>query len=221
MDGGVVFYAGKGAIGISMNIYLIRHAQTAKNRQKLLQGRSDEPLNETGEEQSRKAGVFFRAQGIHFDRIWSSPLVRSVRTAQIVGECTQEGCPGIILDDRLLEMDYGPYEGISLENPPKEIIQFFSDFVHQPAPAGMESLDQVKQRLAGFLDDIKEEPCQNVLISLHAISMKGALEVLTPDAGGAYWSKYIGNCSVYRTEYSGGSFSVPEEIFALAYEPGV
>jgi hypothetical protein len=51
--------------------------------------------------------------------------------------------------------------------------------------------------------------------------MKGALEVLTPEAKGAYWSRYIGNCSIYRTQYVNGCFSVPEEIFSLSYEPGV
>ncbi len=204
-----------------MNLYLVRHAQTAKNRQKLLQGRSNEPLNETGEEQSRRAGEFFRFRGVRFDRIWSSPLERSVRTAGIIGGCTQDPCPEIVLDERLLEMDYGPYEGISLENPPQEIIRFFSDFVHNPAPEGMESLQHVKDRLSGFLESIKEEPYENVLVSLHAISMKGALEVLTPEANGAYWSRYIGNCSIYRTQYVNGCFSVPEEIFSLSYEPGV
>ena len=42
-----------------MNLYLIRHGETAKNRQKLLQGRSDVPLNENGRKQARQAARFF------------------------------------------------------------------------------------------------------------------------------------------------------------------
>ena len=202
---------------ISMNIYLIRHGETAKNREKRLQGRSNTPLNENGHLQSGKARDFFEQQGIRFDRVYSSPLTRAVETAGIIAGADAE----IITGERLQEMDYGPYEGCTLENPAPELIRFFSDFVHNPAPEGMESLDHVTQRLGEFLEEIGKEGHQNVLISTHAIAMKGALEYLTPASGGSYWSKYIGNCGIYRAEYSGGLFSPPAEIFSLGYEPGV
>lgn len=201
-----------------MHIYMIRHAETAKNRAKVLQGRSNAPLNEAGEKQSCRVGAFFLEQGVHFDRIYSSPLIRCVQTAEIAAQARADQ---IVTDDRLLEMDYGPYEGTSLESPPLEIIHFFSDFVHNPAPEGMESLDHVKQRLKDFLDSIKADPFVNVLIATHAIALKGALESLTPDSGGAYWSRMIGNCAVFRSELKDGQFSIPEEIFSLGYEPGV
>ena len=51
----------------------------------------------------------------------------------------------------------------------------------------------------------------DILISTHAIAMKGILEYLTPGSDGAYWSKYIGNCAVYVAENRDGKFSVPEE----------
>ncbi len=202
-----------------MDIYLIRHAQTAKNKAKVLQGRSNAPLNEEGVEQSGQAAAFFRKEGIRFDRIYSSPLIRCIQTAQIIAG--DESKERIRTDDRLLEMDYGPYEGMSLDNPPPEIIHFFSDFVHNKEPEGMESLDSVKKRLEGFLLSIENDNCEHVLIATHAIAMKGALEVLTPDSGGAYWSRYIGNCSVYHAVYQEGRFSVPKEIFTTGYEPGV
>ena len=49
----------------------------------------------------------------------------------------------------------------------------------------------------------------DILVSTHAIAMKGALEYLTPDSHGSYWSKYIGNCEVYVAEADNGDFSVP------------
>ena len=57
-------------------------------------------------------------------------------------------------DDRLIEMDYGPYEGMDLENLPPEIAAFFSDFVNNPAPEEMEQLSAVVQRTVAFLEDI-------------------------------------------------------------------
>ena len=69
------------------------------------------------------------------------------------------------------------------------------DFVNVPAPEGMEPLPDIVKRLGGFLKDIvREAESKNILISTHAIAMKGALEYLTPDSKGSYWAKNIGNC---------------------------
>ena len=52
----------------------------------------------------------------------------------------------------------------------------------------------------------------NILLSTHAIAMKGALEYLTPASQGSYWSKYIGNCAVYTAELKNGAYTVPIEL---------
>lgn len=185
-------------------IYIIRHGQTELNSRHALQGRSDHPLDEIGIEQAKEAAVLLSS--VQFDKVYSSPLQRAVQTAEIVA-------PGVaaLLDDRLIEMDYGPYEGMDLASPAPEVLAFFRDFVNTPAPDGMEQLDSVVARTGNFL----EECCrteENILISTHAIAMKGFLEYLTPDSGGSYWSKHIGNCEVYVTEYRDGAFTVPERL---------
>ena len=190
-------------------VYIVRHGQTAMNHAKLLQGRSDIPLNETGILQAEKAGEYFRREGIRFDYVFSSPLVRAVQTAEAM---SQDDCP-VQTDERLLEMDYGPYEGISLVNPPAEITYFFSDFTNHPAPEGMEQLASVVKRLGEFLEEILSSHLSgNILISTHAIAMKGALEYLSPKSHGSYWSKYIGNCAVYVSELDETGYSVSFEV---------
>ena len=185
-------------------IYMIRHGQTELNSRQVLQGRSDFPLNETGIAQAEDAAV--RLRGIPFSAVYSSPLVRALQTAGIIA-------PGMeaLVDDRLIEMDYGPYEGADLTRLPPEVITFFSDFVRNPAPTGMEALESVVRRAGAFLED-RCRTEENILISTHAIALKGLLEYLTPDSGGAWWSRYIGNCAVYRTEYCDGHFTVPTEL---------
>lgn len=188
-------------------IYIIRHGQTKLNRAQVLQGRSDHPLNEDGIAQAREAGERLRSRGVHFSHVFSSPLIRAVETAELIA-------PGadIRIDERLIEMDYGPYEGADLKNPAPEILTFFSDFVHNPAPEGMESLASVVERAGAFLKEIRDLE-GDILVSTHAIAMKGALEYLTPDSGGSYWSKHIGNCAVYVSDNRDGRFTVPREIF--------
>ena len=187
-------------------IYIIRHGQTEKNRANVLQGRSDIPLNDSGRQQAEKVKDQFIKAGIHFDLVYTSPLIRAVQTAAIIAE----GIPQL-KDDRLIEMDYGPYEGMDLANPAPEVLEFFRDFVHNPAPKGMEPLQAIVVRLGSFLEEIREEAAEkNILISTHAIAMKGALEYLTPDSGGSYWSKFIGNCAVYTSEITTeGSWGIP------------
>ncbi len=43
--------------------------------------------------------------------------------------------------------------------------------------------------------------------------MKGMPEYLTPDSHGSYWSKHIGNCSVYAVRNDGGIIGIPAELF--------
>ena len=189
-------------------IYVIRHGQTELNSAHALQGRSDHPLNEMGVEQARVAGQSLRERGISFAQVWSSPLQRAVQTAELVAP----GVP-VAADDRLIEMDYGPYEGADLRNPAPELLTFFSDFVHNPAPEGMEPLSHVVARTGRFVEQIKGVAQEHdVLVSTHAIAMKGILEYLTPASHGSYWSKNIGNCAVYVADVRDGRVGVPTEL---------
>ena len=185
-------------------IYIIRHGQTEMNSRQVLQGRSNYALNEAGAAQAAAAAE--KLKNVVFDRVYASPLIRAVQTARLVVPDRQP-----VIDERLIEMDYGPYEGTDLTRLPPEIITFFSDFVHNPAPEGMEPLSSVVARAGAFLEEIRDIE-GNILISTHAIAMKGLLEYLTPDSGGAYWSKYIGNCAIYTARNQDGSFSVPAEL---------
>ena len=133
-------------------IYIIRHGQTEQNYRRLLTGRRDYRLNETGIRQAQEAGEWFRSRGIHFDLVYSSPLGRAVHTAKLAAPETE-----LRIDDRLIEMEFGPYEGMDLTHPAPEVMTFFRDFEHNPAPAGMETLNQVTERLGGFLEWLKPE----------------------------------------------------------------
>ena len=189
-------------------IYIIRHGQTAGNAAKQLQGRRDNPLNEAGVEQARAAAERLQQAGIRFSRVYTSPLSRAMRTAEIVAE----GVPQTV-DERLIEMEYGPYEGMSLDDPAPEVLAFFMDFANTPAPDGMEPLHEVVGRVGAFLEEVRPlAMSEDILVSTHAIAMKGALEYLTPGSNGSYWSAYIGNCAVYACEVGAdGSWSVPHE----------
>ena len=187
-------------------LYIIRHGQTEQNSRHVLQGRSARPLNDVGVRQAREAAEKLSGLGVRFSRVYSSPLIRAVQTAKIVAPEIRP-----VIDERLIEMDYGPYEGADLYRLPQELKTFFGDFARNPAPAGMEQLSSVTERVGAFLEEIQSLP-GSILLSTHAIAMKGALEYLTPASKGAYWSKNIGNCAIYVAENTGGGFGLPREL---------
>ena len=102
-------------------IYLIRHGQTEQNNRKILTGRANYQLNETGLAQARGAGVWLRERNIHVDLVYASPLDRALDTAALAA-------PGVEtrIDERLIEMEFGPYEGMDLLHPAPEVKAFFS-----------------------------------------------------------------------------------------------
>jgi probable phosphoglycerate mutase len=89
-------------------VWLARHGETEWSRNLRHTGRTDIPLTPEGEEQARElAGPL---STIQFDRVLASPLSRALETCRLAG-LGQEA----ELDDRLLEWDYGDYDGITSE----------------------------------------------------------------------------------------------------------
>lgn len=160
-------------------------------------------MNEVGRKEVEIAAE--KLKRVKFSYVFSSPLLRALQTAEAVA-CGVDP----IIDDRLIEMDYGPYEGADLADPSTELKKFFSDFIHNPAPEGMESLSSVVLRVGAFLDDVKGLQ-GNILVATHAIAMKGILEYLTPESKGSYWSKYIGNCHIYVVDNDKDQYGIPKE----------
>ncbi len=67
-----------------MILYLMRHGETLLNREGRLQGQIDTELDAEGIAEAERAGAFVKAQGLVFDRVYSSHLSRAVDTAALV-----------------------------------------------------------------------------------------------------------------------------------------
>lgn len=85
---------------------LLRHAQTAWNREKRIQGQSDSPLSATGLEQAAKWAAILA--GFHWDRLLTSDLERARATARILNRTLS--LPRHT-DARLREQDWGHWVG--------------------------------------------------------------------------------------------------------------
>jgi probable phosphoglycerate mutase len=96
-------------------IVLIRHGETAWNREARLQGQQDIPLNALGRRQAERNGRAIA--GILASRDWrlvASPLDRAVETMQIVLAAAGTAGRSFATDPVLKEASYGRWEGFTL-----------------------------------------------------------------------------------------------------------
>ncbi|WP_329459603.1 histidine phosphatase family protein [Streptomyces sp. NBC_01497] len=88
-------------------LVVIRHGETAWSRTGQHAGRTDLSLTEVGEDVARALAP--RLAERNFTAVYSSPLTRAVRTAELAGLRSAEP------DTDLIEWDYGRYEGLTAE----------------------------------------------------------------------------------------------------------
>jgi broad specificity phosphatase PhoE len=101
-------------------LYYIRHGETDFNAEQRLQGRTDTLLNARGRAQAKECGdllrdLFARDKRSADDFVYvASPLRRTRETMEIMRP--QLGLPPqpYATDDRLLEISYGAWEGLTL-----------------------------------------------------------------------------------------------------------
>src|ERR1700722_12286164 len=85
-------------------LYLARHGDTAWTDAHKHTGRTDVPLNASGEEHARQLGE--APPPVTFPHVFMSPLQRATKTCALAGYAD-----GAIINLDLLEWDYGLYEG--------------------------------------------------------------------------------------------------------------
>jgi alpha-ribazole phosphatase len=146
--------------------YLVRHGETEWNAENRICGRSDVSLSEAGRQQAKSLAE--RLKPIPFEALYSSPLKRALETARLIAEPV-----GLepILDERLVELDYGQWEGKTLaeimKNDPKTFRAWDAD-PGQLAPPGGESGLEAQQRVVSFLDFLSARHPQGlVLVVFH------------------------------------------------------
>lgn len=86
--------------------FFLRHGETEWNKNRLAQGQTDVPLNQTGRDQADLARPLLKGQNIR--RIIASPLERAFETATIINR--DLNVP-VERHSGLMEQAFGPYEG--------------------------------------------------------------------------------------------------------------
>lgn len=155
--------------------YIIRHGETDWNAQGILQGNIDNPLNEKGIQQAKEAANMLKR--IHFDAIFSSELLRSRQTADIIA---LERKMEVITSRLLRERGFGILEG----KDKSELAKIKEQFVHMTEDAikkfkpveGYESDEESVSRYMTFLREMALTYAgKTVLIVSHGGIMRALL----------------------------------------------
>ena len=149
-----------------LNIYLLRHGQTAYNADgNRYCGRTDIELTDMGLKQAE--AVAAQLKNLKFEGVYSSPLIRAKRTAEIASNGAQ-----VFTDERLIEINFGEWEGKTreefvAENP---VLWERWDSDPQEAHAGGtgESGQQIVDRVSDFYDELlAKHSSGNILVVGH------------------------------------------------------
>ena len=182
-----------------MDIYVIRHGETAWNRQHLLQGRHGADLDEEGVLLAEMTSDAL--QDVPFDICYTSPLIRAKHTAQIMIRDRQ--IP-VIEDERLAEISFGVWEGRScapenMEIPADEFQRFRKDSFSYVPPEGGESIREVIARCSAVFEELIHDPAladKTVLVSTHGCALRAFLHSLYENKADFWQGGVPMNCSV-------------------------
>jgi broad specificity phosphatase PhoE len=157
-----------------MNLYMVRHGQTAASRENRFSGSSDPPLTAVGE---AMAAAFAQAYAtVNWDAIYTSPMLRARQTAEPLSRLT--GVPATV-EDGLKEIAYGEWEGLRQDDVKQrwpEAFEYWADDVASRGTPGGETAFHVAARAMRVVDGIRFRHREgNVLI----VSHKATLRVIT------------------------------------------
>lgn len=158
-----------------LEILLIRHGRTEWNTRALVMGRRPVPLDGVGRAQAEGLSRFLIDAGLR--AIVSSPVERAVQTARIIAE--KQGEISVELDERLSEIDYGDWVGLSFADLAEKYAEGWHGYKHAPLDAvlpGGEAVKDVVERIADAVDDVRSRfDDGRVALVSHADPIKIAL----------------------------------------------
>jgi uncharacterized phosphatase len=179
-------------------IYLLRHAETDANKNYIVQGRMDNPINETGVKQAIDTGKYLKQLNIDFDLVISSPLKRAYKTATLINHGMVRSRP-IIIDRNLIERNFGDYDG-------RKITDDYYDLTRNGLIPNMETDEVLEERVIKTLTAIAEKyDNKRLLIITHSHVIKALLHKFVE---GFTYMTFLHNCSLNKIQYENGVFKI-------------
>ncbi|SFP93596.1 probable phosphoglycerate mutase [Lachnospiraceae bacterium XBB1006] len=201
-----------------MKVTIVRHGETDWNKLGKIQGQIDVPLNDYGRSIAKITRLAYEKENIHYDVVYSSPLMRAYETARILADPGQT----IICDSRLKEISYGRYEGSNYQDilagapelltirdcflapqnyHPDETGECFSDFFH---------------RTRCFLEELRNNYTHNesILVVCHGGTTRALLQAVEERPLSRFWeTKHKNLCHSVVVWDKNSPFRIEQQAF--------
>ena len=151
-------------------LILARHGETAWNVEKVFRGRADVGLDEVGATQAELLGRYL--DNWQLEAIYSSPLRRALDTANAVARHQKAA---VTIVKGLTDLDYGEWQSLSEQEVKRlypALLNEWHSCPHKVTIPGGESLEDVRSRAAGVVDNILAKHNGNVLLVSHRVVIK-------------------------------------------------
>jgi broad specificity phosphatase PhoE len=168
---------------MTLNLYFLRHGQTASSRGNLFCGSIDPALTDDGEEM---AELFAKAYAsTTWQAIYCSPKERAILTAEPLANALKME---LQLRDGLQEINYGAWEGKDVATVDLEFHDDYLRWLADPGwnpPTGGESAMTIAARALAVIEEISQKYSDgNVLVVSHKATIRILLcSLLGIDAG--------------------------------------
>jgi broad specificity phosphatase PhoE len=144
-------------------IYFIRHGETDWNLEGRLQGQKNIPLNDLGRVQAEEAGRRLQSIAPHYEDLAyvASPMLRTRETMEIMRGAIGLHSESYRLDERLIEITFGVWEGMTWKEVRKAEPQLAAlreqDKWNYVPPGGGESYAMLCDRIRPVIDDLARD----------------------------------------------------------------
>ena len=174
-----------------IKLYIVRHGKTDWNKEGIIQGITDIPLNEEGINDSKTLKL--EIDKLKIDICISSPLKRALETAKIITDSK------IIIDELLIERKFGNYEGTKVND------DFFDKYWYYALNSSDNDVESIKtclERARIFLEKIKKQyDNKTILIVTHGGFIKALYyNIIGYNIETDFNSFYATNTTIYEFE---------------------
>ena len=169
-----------------MKVYIVRHGEVPHNALKQYNNQNED-LTKKGIKQAEELRE--KIKTINYDIVICSPLVRAKHTAKIINVKEKE----MIIDNRLEERNPGSLSGQSLDVTNREEYWNYNTTIKYGTS---EDIKLFFDRVYNFLDELKTNDYESVLIVAHSGVSKAFYGYFEGIENGLFLNKGLKNCEI-------------------------
>ena len=156
---------------MTRKIYFIRHGQSEWNELGKINSLTETSLSDEGIIQCNKLSRIIKA--LNIGKIFTSPLRRAQQTAQIINKNVNKL---IQIDERLRELDFGKFEGFTMDFNGNETLknefQRWHEGIGSTIPDTVESFEKCQMRGNEFIEELINNETENVIVVTHGVFLR-------------------------------------------------